>query len=538
MSGCSHNPYATCETCRRYSSPVFQPQAQTSACPAPLALAGDVQGDLTRNTVVAIQGIKVTSNRGTNGQVLQILPSGELGYVNPTNFGTISAVAGSGITISSENQLNIDCATLITHCGLLSQVLASNTYLPLAGGAITGSLSINGSTTLTNLSASGSISFTGLTGTGNRQMIVDPTGAVTTQPISSTVYDASNNGSGARVFNQKDGFNVFQFRTLVSDNANLLISQSTDVVRFNSLGEPNDLANLGTGSNQAGIYSGVKSGSVPQLKAIKGGTNVQVSSDSNYAIISVPFVGSNNIGANIGSIGPNTGQIYRGMNVDGITFQFGSLKPGNANVQITQSGNDTLISANNDQNLSYDNATKFLSITNGTGVDLTALATGVSVSDTSTIDLTLSSGVLSAIAPMRYNGNQLSAPSGSVAIGPNFTSNTLALTNPSAGTFNLEVGGFGFSKVTPGSTAVTGIVNTNTENVLFTGTWTSSRDVILSATNATLGRTINLSGVGATPATYSLVVKDATQSNATIDTISTAVFAQFRFDGTNWVKFK
>jgi hypothetical protein len=139
---------------------------------------------------------------------------------------------------------------------------------------------------------------------------------------------------------------------------------------------------------------------------------------------------------------------------------------------------------------------------------------------------------------MRYNGTQISSPSGSTPIGYNITSSTLALTNPSAGTLNLEVGGFGFSKVTPGSTTITAIVNTNTESILFTGTWTSSRDVILSATSATLGRQIEISAVGATPATYSLTIKDATQSNATIDTISTATSATYKFDGTNWVKFR
>jgi hypothetical protein len=516
------------------------------ACSAPLALAGDVQGLLTQNTVVALQGTKMSADKPASGQVLQYL-SGAWTPANATAFGVISVDLNTGLTLTSENRIGINCATLAAHCNLLTNELGDTKYLAKTGGVISGTLSVTGVTQLTTLSTTGALSFQNLSGTGTRQLVVDATGAVSAQALSNTIYNGNSNGSGAKIFTSKDSNNTFQFNSLVAGDSNTLVTEGSGFVTIRTLGEINDITPLGALlPNSANVYAGAKIGTLLPLKTIQGSTGILISgTDPNKITITNTMPGVINTGINLGSAGAGTGQPFTGMAGNDLTFKsiIGNTSP-TAVTNITQSGNDIRVSVDAVRDLAFNETTRILSITGGVSANLSSLASGFTTLNTSSASATLASNILSVTVPFRYNGALMSSAAGSTTAGLNITSsgNTITITNPTPNTLNVEAisnsTAPGFSSVGPASGTTTAIVGTNTENILFTGTFTSSRDVILSATNATLGRSVIISTLNATVGAFPLSIKDATQANAVIDTISTATSAEYRFNGLNWVEFR
>ncbi len=111
-------------------------------------------------------------------------------------------------------------------------------------------------------------------------------------------------------------------------------------------------------------------------------------------------------------------------------------------LRINTTLNTMSVPASNGQGYVFQSSDGSLNISDlGTGIMDWSVNSIVTVTDTSTLNLTPSGNNISGIVPMRVNGVAATLPSGSTAIGFNMQSsnNTIDITNPSAGNINLEV---------------------------------------------------------------------------------------------------
>ena len=147
---------------------------------------------------------------------------------------------------------------------------------------------------------------------------------------------ASNLGGGSQVYKQKVGSN-FEFRTLVGGTNVDLVQSGTEItINSTDTGEANTMINLGGVSTEGVFFQ--KSGVQFQMKSLKAGNNVTLSSTNNEITISSTDTGEANTGANVGT-GSN---VFRDKT--GSTLNFRRLQ-GGSNITVTQQSNDIVIAA-------------------------------------------------------------------------------------------------------------------------------------------------------------------------------------------------
>ncbi len=158
-----------------------------------------------------------------------------------------------------------------------------------------------------------------------------------------------NLGSGAKVFESESNRNL-RFRSLVSTNNNLIITESATEISFNSLGEDNTASSIGTGVG----FTATKVGEDLQFKSLKNTHGTVISSTADEVRL---VSGEINSFANIGVINPTPPEpdplvsydcgVYNGLVNDPTyptlkTAQFLSLR-GGSGITLRKVGSNIII---------------------------------------------------------------------------------------------------------------------------------------------------------------------------------------------------
>jgi hypothetical protein len=505
---------------------------QAPGCSTPLLLGGDVIGYANDNRVDKIQNVKWSPVKPVVGQIPQYDNSGQWSFVTPTAFGTISVVSGGGLVLTG-SELSINYPSLIGNGDLITNAGADLRYLRLTGGTVTGNITVNGNTELAGLSTTGVVNHSILSGTGTRMVTVSATGDLSFATLPTVTSITMNSlGSGKRVFKNFDSLTgVAEFGTLVAGTGIDLVDTPTGVT-ISSTVTPEILTFTNLGATGAGIFKAKLPNGTVELYRISAGQNVVLNQNANFIEIAVPTIGEVNDLVSPSAQVVNSAGIRIGK--PGVSVEVRRIR-GVSNITVTENGGYIDLAATNDQQLAISGNT--LSISGGNSVTLPS--TTITVADSATVDLNLSGTTLSATTALRYNGVNVTPPSGFTPVGFNFTSSgTIAITNPSAGVINLEATGIQgyFTKDINTTGNLNATVGTNSQVVAFTGTWTANRNVTLQSAGAVLGSRIELSTVNATLGAFTLNVIDQV-SGLTIQSSTLSTRFIFIFDGANWIKF-
>jgi hypothetical protein len=165
---------------------------------------------------------------------------------------------------------------------------------------------VSDSSSISNDVTSGNLVQTGATGSGG----------------GGGSYTALSVGTGAAVYKTTVS-TQFQFRSLLGTYPIMLTQNANDITIGLSMSAfVGEIKNIGIG---AGIYAGITTGGIAQLKSLTAGSNVTLSQTAGEIRINVPVIGTTAQGRNLLSSGLDA-YIYAGMT--GINLGFRGLKMG------------------------------------------------------------------------------------------------------------------------------------------------------------------------------------------------------------------
>jgi hypothetical protein len=159
--------------------------------------------------------------------------------------------------------------------------------------------------------------------------------------------------------------------------------------------------------------------------------------------------------------------------------------------------------------------------------------------DSSTVDFTVAGNNVTARVPLKIGGVAMSVPSVAGA-GYNLVSDngSIVFSDNGLGEVSIETSSASsfFSSDSAGSGTVNAVMNTNTQNVKFTGTLSGNRNIVLNTIGAVNGSFIKLSFINATFGIYNFNIVDQA-SGLSVETVNIATASEYVFNGTNWIKF-